>query len=132
MGVINFSVSIAQPKKKIEKINKPRTITQRKKANYTIVEKDVEGVVTEIDGTIFVILNDELRLSIYPKNFNCKGISILYRKINGYYITYTRSSDDELRAMPNYYFPFKPGSKVKGLHIIDNDTHYFNIIKILR
>lgn len=137
MGIINFSFVAPKSKKTKNKVDRPKkgkTRTKVVKHLFTI-ERDLECVIVE-DNEVFgcnvIIEGNEMFVPIHKDCYETKGHSKLYRKINKMYITHIRSTDDELRSMPTYYLPFKPGIKVKANLVKDYDVYYIYIKRIYK
>ena len=131
MAIINFGVTvISKPKKSKVSPKSTRKIGKIKTIKHKIIEYNLDGVIDVIDDTFVARLDNDNFLPIHKSSFTCKGVRIVYRKINDKFVTIVRSADDNLFEMVDIYYPFKPGSKVKGVHILDEDVHYFKIIKV--
>lgn len=136
MALINFSFNTPKPKVEKKTTTRKSSKTKTKKVeHFFIVEKDIEPVIIEKSdeyGANVIIDGNEIFAPVHHKCFSTKGEIKVYRKINGMFITHLRSSDDELREMPTFYLPFKPGIKVKANIVKDYDKYYIYIKKIYK
>lgn len=136
MALINFSFKAPKTKalKSASKSKERKTKTKRVK-KFETIEKDVESVISVTNETYVCIVNlggIEESIPIHQDSLSTKGHSKVYRLLNGKYITHLRSSDDELRNMPDYFIPFKPGMKVKCNIVKDKDNKFIYIKKIYK
>lgn len=136
MALINFSFKAPKTKalKKDAKPKERKTKTKRVK-KFDIIERDIENVITvvnDIYGCNVVLGGIEEFIPIHQESLSTKGHIKVYRILNGKYITHLRSSDDELRNMPDYFIPFKPGMKIKCNIVKDKDNKFIYIKKIYK
>lgn len=122
MAIFNFNFNIKE---------KPKNIKSEK---HKILEENIEGVVNvELNGTFYITDLENNRFEIYPKNYNCKGISKVYpllidNKTNSR-ICYIRNENKQ-ELIHKAYLPFAPGLCVKGNIIEEYGSKYFNIKEI--
>ena len=136
MPLINFSFKAPKTKtsKKDVKPKERKTKTKRVK-RFETIKKFVEGVISFTNDTYGCNVSLDGTEEFVPVHQDClstKGHIKVYRFLNGKYITHLRSSDDELRNMPDYFIPFKPGMKVKFNLVKDKSNKFVYIKKIYK
>lgn len=141
---LNFVFGCIKPKvkktvKTKNKSNKP------KKVRTKIIHKDVEASVSistsasSLRGGLFpyydaivMVGNRVIIVPIDDTGYDCHNVKIVYRYLNGKYITNIRDSNDFSLGLNASYTPVKPGSKVKGNVIEISNKLFFKIKKILK
>lgn len=120
MPTFNFTVT-----------NKKIKIPNNKSDTYTIIEKDVTGVVyINTDFSYYVIIKG-IKYNFTNNSFSCKGKRTVYAQFldkNKQRVCYIRSSDNKSECNSLFFLPFASGSIVCG-NIIYNTILKVNLFK---
>ena len=115
---------------------KKQTNTNHKKAKqYTILKKDIYGVIhINIEGLLFVNINDTV-VPILKECYSTKGkdkIFSLKLQKNTKRLCIVRNKDERLIYNNENYLPFAPGCVVYGNLLLNPyGTTLFNVKKVL-
>lgn len=113
---------------------KKKTTIKTNSSKYSILFKDIIGVVCITLEAKYYILVDKDSYDILPECYSCKGHKNLYLQNNNerQRILYIRRDKLNTDTITKHWLPFAPGCMVKGNIVQNNNTKrtYFKIKKV--